>query len=557
MRTLFPRPLPDELLYSTLARSTYRSGHWSPKRLLDVAFARRTVVATPDLPSNLGDLVAATHPEWGLSERQIAESHTLLPFYTHYSGHARHARALKLMTGSGGSLLMRLGVAAGSARPVRTFQLCLGCFKSDIATYGEAYWHRAHHLPGVVMCGQHGMSLHQSGIPFRSASRHDYRPVPLDVDPAGLVSIVPNATELQLELLCRVAKVACELLTSPQRSSTPWPDYRPALRDRGFASGRGAGERLRAEFTNVIGSHAVSVTFRPSESDNLAWLADVLRPPRRSMHPIKHALMTVFLERTSTLSSECAPQEAAKVKTWGVYRNANLRSEAAALGDLGLSTRAIAHALELDWQTAKRLQDPLPERAIREQRNREIDRTAWQQLADSSPGAMKKSVRAKDPALYARLYRLDRAWIVGWSADNPTVPVLKRRVDWLARDAGWEANVRREVDRLLRQTPPVRASRNRVLGALGLRAQLQHWSARLPRTEAALGELCETTQAFQVRRLAHVIQEPRATKLPDWRVLRAAGINSARCADGGSSLIAQARKASAARARPKPDGDRQ
>ena len=47
----FPTPLPDELIYSTVARAGLHHGIQSPKQLLDEVFQDRKVVATVDLPS--------------------------------------------------------------------------------------------------------------------------------------------------------------------------------------------------------------------------------------------------------------------------------------------------------------------------------------------------------------------------------------------------------------------------------------------------------------------------------------------------------------------------
>ena len=71
MRTL-RKPLPDELLSGALASATYRYGYWSPKGFLDLLYGSRTVVAVPDLPSNLQVLAQTTQEAWGLSAEELA-----------------------------------------------------------------------------------------------------------------------------------------------------------------------------------------------------------------------------------------------------------------------------------------------------------------------------------------------------------------------------------------------------------------------------------------------------------------------------------------------------
>ena len=57
MISFFPKPYPDEILYSLLARYHIRSGNTSPKITLQELFNCRTTVATVDLPSNLTSLI--------------------------------------------------------------------------------------------------------------------------------------------------------------------------------------------------------------------------------------------------------------------------------------------------------------------------------------------------------------------------------------------------------------------------------------------------------------------------------------------------------------------
>ena len=50
--------------------------------------------------------------------------------------------------------------------PCRRF--CRQCVTADCACYGESYWHREHHLPGVARCFLHGSPLIASGLPLRT-----------------------------------------------------------------------------------------------------------------------------------------------------------------------------------------------------------------------------------------------------------------------------------------------------------------------------------------------------------------------------------------------------
>ncbi len=268
-----------------------------------------------------------------------------------------------------------------------------------------------------------------------------------------------------------------------------------------------------------------------------------MRAPRRPLHPFKHVLMEVFLSAQSAgLPSSTDAQPATSDKRWGVYRLPEMRQEAVALARLGLTTNAVARALDVDWKTADRLLAPLPSPPASPARDPEADRRAWQEMAAAHLGLGKKELRGIAPALYARLYRNDRAWLLAWTAQRPGRTTGTRRIDWHQRDVDLEARVKQQVARTLNESPPRRASRNHILGMLGIRAMVTHRGELLPRTTAALDVLCETVEAFQLRRLASVFSKEGAPGVPDWKALRAARIEPRRFPDGGRDLVQRARR---------------
>jgi hypothetical protein len=540
MRTL-PKPLPDELLYSTFARAAYRYGFWSPKRLLDVLFRRRTVVAVADLPSNLAAVAEVTSAHWQLGPEALAMQHTLLGYYVHYQTHARRRRVLQAMVGEGGHLHVGLGVCAGAAIVPTMFRLCPQCHAADVAQYGEPYWHRVHHLPGVVLCPHHAAPLLQTAVPFRPTGRHAYMAAPSVVDIAGLVPLVH-------ELACPAAALAVAVqanavMVSAEPTDGALPDYRPELQGCGFGVGEFGLKRLRAAFVDHCGMDFLQASLRQGPGDMMAWLGEVLRRPRRRMHPHKHVLMRVFIDAHQAAQPEVGRTPLSeRNKSWGLYREPGLRREAESLRPFGYSTHAIAKTLGVDWKTASRLLAPLPPPSpTRRTGARPTDRMEWELVAAKHPVLGKKALRALIPATYARLYRHDCAWLIGWQREIRLPPRVARRVDWPARDAELQERVRQQVEATLQNEPQRRASRNHVLGVLRLRSMLRHRAELLPQTVATLDAMCETVHDHQLRRLTDVLRRPGAASALDWRVLREAGINPDRFADGAQGLLRAAR----------------
>ena len=541
MRVL-PRPYPDELLYSVIARTAYHYGYWSPTQLLLPLFGSREVIAVPDLPSNLAALAERTFDAWGLTAEELAARHTLLGYYTYFQGLGLRQAILASMCERGGFNQVRLGICAGSALNPKRFRLCLQCHHEDRVQYGEAYWHRSHQLPGVLVCDRHGAVLRATSVPFRPAGRHEYVAAPQDVSHTDLQ---PIAGALQrTEFAQRIAMRSALLLQLAPRDTDALPDYRDALASRGFTRKRGTAERLREAARSCCGAGLVEASFRTETGrDPLQWLEDVLRKPRRAMHPYRHVFMEVFLEAYGERGQ--GPMDDAGRRTggwWGLYRDSRLRHEAALMARQGFTTHAIANALDVDWKTAQRLVDPIEAPASGPTRDETADRDAWTLLSNEHPGFGKKGLRQMQPALYTRLYRHDRAWLRAFRAGAPAASESRPRVDWAARDARLCELVRAQAQAIREQVPMRRVSRNHLLGCLDARALVAHRAQKLPQTMAALDEVCESVEAFQVRRLTQVLAEHTdATAITAAKALWEARIEPSRSADRGRTLLALAR----------------
>ena len=283
MRVL-PRPYPDELLYSVIARTAYHYGYWSPTQLLLPLFGSREVIAVPDLPSNLAALAARTFEAWGLSAEEIAVRHTLLGYYTHFQGSRVRQDILASMYERGGFNQVRLGICAGSAVSPKRFRLCLQCHEEGRMQYGEAYWHRSHQLPGVLVCDRHGVVLHETSVPFRPVGRHDYTAAPQEILDTELR---PIAGVLQRpEVAHRIAMHSASILSQAPRCTDALPDYREVLAGHGFTSRKGGAKHLREAVRDCLGADLVEQSFRAGAGrDPLQWLEEVLHKPRRPMHP--------------------------------------------------------------------------------------------------------------------------------------------------------------------------------------------------------------------------------------------------------------------------------
>jgi hypothetical protein len=82
MISFLPKPYPDEILYSILARYHIRSGNTSPKATLKELFNSQTTIATIDLPSNLDYLIKNLQFVSNYQIEDLIYKHTLYPLYS-------------------------------------------------------------------------------------------------------------------------------------------------------------------------------------------------------------------------------------------------------------------------------------------------------------------------------------------------------------------------------------------------------------------------------------------------------------------------------------------
>jgi hypothetical protein len=503
---LLPRPHDDELLYSALARGALYIGTSSPKRLAELAFQDRSMLAVPDLPTGLRRLKPLYAGRWGLTDDAVLR-HTHFAFWTAFrpAPDVERLRA-RLLMGEVWGLHPALGMCASRVRPTMHFRVCVACAVEDMRSLGYTYWRTHHQLPGALVCIRHAASLLETDVPIRPVARNRFVPATLDTAERARALDVPQVRlPAALQLCSELAAIS-----SGEEGLLPSPV--PCRRDA---------RALRQVLRERLGAEVLAQLFRGDSLDALAWVG---RQPRAAgrRHPLQEVLMRVAATWIPPSPSAYGG------KTWGVYRDHEKRGQARVLADEGKSTRQVALALGVDWKTAKRLIEPLPGLASRRVRTPtlEEDIAAWQALQAAHPSFSQKALRQREPALFARLYRRARDVLAIGAHALARKRGGRRTCDWSARDAQWAARIAECARALARVQPPARVSRHRVLAELGGRSLFAHYSHRLPWSTALLARLCESTTAFQERRVRAAFA--RDSALPDWTVLRQTNINPAR-----------------------------
>jgi Tn7-like transposition protein D/TniQ len=208
-----------------------------------------------------------------------------------------------------------------------------------------------------------------------------------------------------------------------------------------------------------------------------------------------------------------------------------------------LGLRAIARELRVDARTVKRYVSSLKLESHWEKRAVEsiepiviesVDRSLvveqqkeqWIALQQQYPNLTKTELRRLAPAIYTRLYRHDRDWL---KENSPALrqPIsTNERVDWVKRDLEVLDRVKLAVDVMLKAGKPQRLTISGIGKAIGLLALLEQHLDLMPMTGDYLGNVMESIEDFQIRRIRWAMGEldRRREPMVSWRVMRLAGL---------------------------------
>lgn len=541
-----PRPHNDELLSSLIARSAVALAQGSPKGLNAQIFKSRQVVVSPDLQASLELLTDYAQEVWGLDVEDVISHHTLANYYCHYLNDTVAQYTRQGLLGKKSNLHVRLGICASSVVAPKFFQMCKKCVASDLQQYGYTFFRRSHHLPGVLVCAKHAVSLTQTRTPFRPLTRHEHvLPHRCMLDGATDFDIDTK----HLNALVALARRSEEILTAVSKQSCSEVDYKLELKSRFSGNLAATHQQAALQLMSIFGEKNLALMFKGNRQSESLWIKEVLRGSRRALHPLKHLLLeyllseTDVIRQTADLSQDKLNASALQnPKTWGVYRNTDLRQLATELKSKGLAVRAIAREMSVDSKTVNRLLAPLPSEVqpiAKKVTAIEKDKVEWLSLVAENPTLGKKSVRKLAPALYARLYRADRVWLLASMEDKaPPTPLRPARVNWSERDTELAKEIEELVKGVKALRPFVRASKNYILGQLNCKPLVENFSHNLPFVCSALNFHCESVYQFHVRRLSEILAAQDMSMSCAFRIAR---INQYRYPDGGVELFHKVR----------------
>lgn len=303
-----PARLPDELLYSWLARLAELNAMGAPRDVLQQFFGCRTLVPSVDLQTRLlamaqrldGLLPFATLDE-------LLENGTLLPYHRPFLTVESHSEVRhRLLHGDGKGLKALMGRVANRFGAHPALRSCPSCLAENWSSHGGMYWMRRHQLPGVNCCIIHGVMLQTMPLQARTHRQRLLLPI---ATPATQRAVRADARQLRFAQLSQdLVEAALPVIAPLGRAAT----YLEAVLALGYGTRRGKvdfpalANALRQRFDDFLGfDHQTRLL--ATAAHPLGWLSSLFERPQRSLHPICHLLLIDFLfGSVSAFESACA-----------------------------------------------------------------------------------------------------------------------------------------------------------------------------------------------------------------------------------------------------------
>lgn len=220
----WPIPLPDETLYSLIARVARINGATNALELCN-ALALSPSLSAMDCRLDLDALCSRNGLPAGVHSTLIDMTSVRV---------ATHLAEVDSM-----SAHRILGLADAAQGGLCRWRICPRCAESDITQFGVAYWHRQHQLPASLICANHGAVLERFDI--GRAKAHERLFLPWDL--RGYPVLAPTEGLLdQREFWLGLATLGADALNdmvAPFSSQTVLRSFKIGMQHSGLVTRSG------------------------------------------------------------------------------------------------------------------------------------------------------------------------------------------------------------------------------------------------------------------------------------------------------------------------------
>ena len=161
--TELTRPRFDEALYSALTRLSVYMGSPAMRVMHDALFGLIDFHVADDMPNGLTAIVASGRlSSAGLDE--AVHQWTAFPYYAAFAPPSRVRAGAVAIATTGRWPHEALGSWTLLAPAPDRLRFCLSCRTDMLEQHGDAWWRRAHQLPSVLVCPDHGEVLRETAV---------------------------------------------------------------------------------------------------------------------------------------------------------------------------------------------------------------------------------------------------------------------------------------------------------------------------------------------------------------------------------------------------------
>ena len=206
MLGLFPKPYPDELLYSVLARYYVRSGYSNYVFAAEDLFRNRYVRPSFEYINPLNDEVTGCLREID-NMQNVLLKHTMFPYHCRFLPKERKQNALNSLINMDSNFRNLILFPKRTATP--SMRYCPMCAVDDRKNYGETYWHRLHQIYELTVCPVHKCLFVNTDYKLSGK-------LPPDLIPAEIV--IPSSEDITLcenEKILALAEYIKEVFVMP------------------------------------------------------------------------------------------------------------------------------------------------------------------------------------------------------------------------------------------------------------------------------------------------------------------------------------------------------
>lgn len=487
----FPTPLPDELIYSTIARAGLHHGIQSPKQLLDEVFKDRKVVATLDLPSHLNAIVHLLQQTGHFSLIDLIYKHTMFGLYAPFVQESHRQKAIALMAEqASGSIHLMLGLNASRVPNNTKLHYCPICIQQQRETYGEYFWNKVWFLPNLSICLKHNCSLLSQDY-IQQQHRHLFLPLLPNQN-----QDTPHPYYKEDFILGQMAVELLRLDPQPTPSHEKWTKFYLEMADaKNFRRGNHVCheqtyEQVIKKFTcDYLDSKNLGI----DPDQDSSWLKTIFRKHRKTFSFLEHCIVW------SSFIPEMAPKDI-------------LQYVSSIPANLYFVKRPI-------------FADDAP--SIK----KEEIRQKWQDIVLLQGVKTGRNIKPGS-AIYMWLYRNDRNWLLAFNSKHISCPpIRKNKINWSIRDFSITKELFKVLYRSNDDLACPRMSKSWFLHQLSKGNSISKNLHQLPLSSKFLSTYSEDTIAYQIRRITHAMIRlgyTESSTKDKWRILRLAGLSKER-----------------------------